>query len=196
MMTKGSKMHTKIIRKHLINVDCGVDKMTNDDVMKWKHFPRYWPFVRGTIGHWWIPLTKASDAELWYFLWSASEHVTVMQHFVWSRANWLSQTQLIVDGRRLPVATERFIKVHTKNVSWIIPPGWIYANTFNKWRKLISPQIVSKRASQHTLNGSAMNINDSDNMKWKHILKQQAWVKEITLQTSPFPDQQIKHKLW
>ena len=30
-----------------------------------KHFPRYWPFVRGI--HQWIPLTKASDAELWCF---------------------------------------------------------------------------------------------------------------------------------
>ena len=27
----------------------------HDDVIKWKHFPRYWPFVRG------IPLTEASD---------------------------------------------------------------------------------------------------------------------------------------
>ena len=45
----------------------------HDDVIKWKHFPRYWPFVRGI--HWsrWIPLTKASDAELWCFLWSALE---------------------------------------------------------------------------------------------------------------------------
>ena len=34
----------------------------DDDVIKWKHFPRYWPFVR----------TKASDAELWC-LWSAPE---------------------------------------------------------------------------------------------------------------------------
>ena len=40
----------------------------HDDVIKWKYFPRYWPFVRGM----WIPRTKASDAELWYFLWSAS----------------------------------------------------------------------------------------------------------------------------
>ena len=24
-------------------------------------------------GHWWIPLTKASDAELWCFLWSMPE---------------------------------------------------------------------------------------------------------------------------
>ena len=42
---------------------------THDDVIKWKHFPRYWPFVRGI--HRWIPLTKASDAHLWCFLWSA-----------------------------------------------------------------------------------------------------------------------------
>ena len=44
---------------------------TKSHVIKWKHFPRYWPFVRGISR--WIPHTKASDAELWYFLWSASE---------------------------------------------------------------------------------------------------------------------------
>ena len=43
------------------------------DVIKWKHFPRYWPFVRGIHRSRWIPLTKASDAELWCFLWSAPE---------------------------------------------------------------------------------------------------------------------------
>ena len=37
------------------------------------HFPRYWPFVRGPTGHRWIPLTGASDAELWCFLWSAPQ---------------------------------------------------------------------------------------------------------------------------
>ena len=44
---------------------------SHDDVIKVKHFPRYWPFVRGI--HRWIPLTKASDAELLYFLWSVPE---------------------------------------------------------------------------------------------------------------------------
>ena len=29
----------------------------HDDVIKWKHFPRYWPFGRGI--HRWIPITKA-----------------------------------------------------------------------------------------------------------------------------------------
>ena len=37
----------------------------HDDVIKRKHYPRYWPFV---WGHLWIPLTKTSDAELWCFV--------------------------------------------------------------------------------------------------------------------------------
>ena len=28
-----------------------------------------------STSHWWIPLTKASDAELWCFLWSAPEQM-------------------------------------------------------------------------------------------------------------------------
>ena len=44
-----------------------------DDVIKWKHFLRYWPFVRGI--HWWIRLIKASDTELWCFLWSTPEQM-------------------------------------------------------------------------------------------------------------------------
>ena len=38
-----------------------------------KPFPRYWPFLGECTGHRWTPLTKASDAELWSFLWSAPE---------------------------------------------------------------------------------------------------------------------------
>ena len=45
----------------------------HDDVIKWKHFPRNWPFVRGIDRSRWIPHTKASDAELWCFLLSASD---------------------------------------------------------------------------------------------------------------------------
>ena len=38
-----------------------------DDVIKWKHL------CGEFTGDWWIPLTKASDAALWCFLWSAPE---------------------------------------------------------------------------------------------------------------------------
>ena len=37
---------------------------THDYVIKWKNYPRNWPFVPG------IPRTNASDAEHWCFLWS------------------------------------------------------------------------------------------------------------------------------
>ena len=45
----------------------------HDGVIKWKLFPRWCAFVGEYTGHWWIPLTKASDMELWCFLWSAPE---------------------------------------------------------------------------------------------------------------------------
>ena len=40
----------------------------HDDVIKRKHFPRNWPFVRGIHRSRWIPHAKASDAELWCLL--------------------------------------------------------------------------------------------------------------------------------
>ena len=45
----------------------------HDDVIKWKHFPCYWPFVQGIHRSRWIPRTKASDVELRCSLWSAPE---------------------------------------------------------------------------------------------------------------------------
>ena len=50
--------------------------LTNhDDVIKWKHFPHSRPLCGEFTGQRWIPLTKASDAELWCFLWSAPEQM-------------------------------------------------------------------------------------------------------------------------
>ena len=33
------------------------------------------PLWEEPTGHWWISLTKASDMELWYFLWSTPEQM-------------------------------------------------------------------------------------------------------------------------
>ena len=55
-INRGSKYRLTPARIHRIH----------DDVMKWNHFPRYWPFVRGI------------HAEVSCFLWSASEQ-TVTQ---------------------------------------------------------------------------------------------------------------------
>ena len=42
-------------------------RLNHDDVFEWKHFPHYRPFVRGIHLSLFIPLTKTSDAVLWYF---------------------------------------------------------------------------------------------------------------------------------
>ena len=41
--------------------------MHHDDVIKWKHFQRYWTLLGESPGERWIPLTKASGADFWYF---------------------------------------------------------------------------------------------------------------------------------
>ena len=46
----------------------------HDDVIKWKYFRVTGPLRGESTGHRWNPLTKASDAEPWRFLWSAHEH--------------------------------------------------------------------------------------------------------------------------
>ena len=55
----------------------------HDDVIKWKHFPRNWPFVRGIHRSRWIPHTKASDAELWCLLWFAPNKRFSKQSLGW-----------------------------------------------------------------------------------------------------------------
>ena len=47
----------------------------HDDVIKRIIFRVTGPLFGEFTGHWWIPLTKASDAELWSFLWSAPEQM-------------------------------------------------------------------------------------------------------------------------
>ena len=45
----------------------------HDDVIKWNFFRVTGPLWGKFTGHRWIPFTKASDAKLWFFLWSAPE---------------------------------------------------------------------------------------------------------------------------
>ena len=55
----------------------------HDDVIKWKHFPRNWPFVRGILRSPVNSSHKASDAELWCFLWSARNKRLSKQWWGW-----------------------------------------------------------------------------------------------------------------
>ena len=48
-----------------------VISLWHDDVIKWKHFPVTDPLYGEFTGRRWIPRTKASDVELWCFLWKS-----------------------------------------------------------------------------------------------------------------------------
>ena len=47
--------------------------ISQEFMMTSSNFTRYWPFLREFTGHRWIPSKMASGAELWCFLWSATE---------------------------------------------------------------------------------------------------------------------------
>ena len=58
----------------------------HDDTIKWKHFPRYWSFVSEIHRSPVVPLTKASNAEFWYFLLCAPEQTvkkTIEMLVIW-----------------------------------------------------------------------------------------------------------------
>ena len=93
----------------------------HDDVIKRRHFPRYWPFVRGIHRHRRIPLTKDSDAELWCFRWSATKQ-TVEQTF---------ETPMIWDAIVLIMTSMLCVMLHL-----ILKQKWLYI--FHNFLKLRS----------------------------------------------------------
>ena len=76
----------------------------HDDVMKWKHFPRYWPFVRGIHRSPEFPSQRVSNAELWRFLWSAPwQTVGQTSCSLWCQCNvfnrhqgWVNNTGIMI----------------------------------------------------------------------------------------------------
>ena len=50
-----------------------VSHTQNDNVMSWKRFPHYWRFVKESINHRWIPITKSQYNELWCVLCCSAE---------------------------------------------------------------------------------------------------------------------------
>ena len=106
------------------------------NVIKWKHFPCYWPFVRGihrapvnSPRARWIPLTKASDAELWFFfLWSASEQTRgwwfeTPSWLLWHHSNEIISIQKWSAGsrdiRRYSVCSRNWYRTDLRSLSVI-----------------------------------------------------------------------------
>ena len=89
MVTNG-RLYSNVNRRY------GYVCCMHDDVIKWKHFRVTGPLCGEFTGHWWIPLTKASDAELWCFLWSAPEQTveqTIETTVIWDASVLIMTSQ-------------------------------------------------------------------------------------------------------
>ena len=71
---------TRIVTACLVIDSYTNSGMISQDVIKWNICRVTGPLRGESNGHRWIPLTKASGAELWCFLWSAPDE-TVEQTF-------------------------------------------------------------------------------------------------------------------
>ena len=95
----GNPPTSAISRKLLVN---------DDGVIKWKHFKHCWLFVRVIHPSLVVSLTRANDAELWCFLWSAIEKkietpvIETPSCSLWRHCNDISVMTLLskLHGRR------------------------------------------------------------------------------------------------
>ena len=73
----------------------------HDDVINGNIFLVTGPLWGESTGHRWNPLTKASDAELWYFLWSAPEQTveeTIATPVIWDAIALVMTSLMIRSG--------------------------------------------------------------------------------------------------
>ena len=100
----------------------------HDDVIKWKHFRVTGPLWGEFTGPRWIPRTKASDAELWCFLWSVSEYKveqTMVRLVIWDAISPIMKS--LECGKRAPV-TAISKKPGCSPRVWQRSPARIYRN--------------------------------------------------------------------
>ena len=75
VMGENSPRYNDITLYMYIDSCCAGTVYTHDDIIKWIHFPRYWPFVRGI--HWW--LVNFPHKGQWCIIWSALEQTVGKQ---------------------------------------------------------------------------------------------------------------------
>ena len=110
-------------------------RIVHDDVIEWKHFPRYWSFVRGIHRSPVNSPAKARDAEMWCFLWSAPEWRLSKQLWGWrfetpSRPLWRHSNGLLwfVEGR-FGVHPDFLLQTHlTGNEAIMVLPQGLWTN--------------------------------------------------------------------
>ena len=141
-------------------------KQQHDDVIKWKHFPRYWPFVRGIHRSPGNSRTKASDAELWWFLFD----LRLSKRLSKRSWGWWFETQSRPLWRH---CNEGVIFLHAK--PWI--PGVrksIFMHGCHDWRRSLMRQFARARTIDEydvTIPIPRVRVTSQIEMWWRHNAK-------------------------
>ena len=106
----------------------------------WRHqvetFPRYWPLCGEFTGNRWIPLTKTSDAELWFFYLRLNKRLSKQSWGWWfetpSRPSWhhCNVSYLLTSKDEQQIC----IRLHIKAVHWYVQgvaAGCPHSGTFS-----------------------------------------------------------------
>ena len=89
------------------------------------------PLCGGFTGHQWIPHAKASDTELWCFLWSVHEQIVV--HTI--------KTPVIWDSDALIMASQQWIKTNSFSLRTHCSMGTCYRYCLSYRRVYLTPGI-------------------------------------------------------
>ena len=144
----------------------------HEDIINWKHFLRYWPFVRGTTNHRWITLTKASDEELWCFRWSAPDQTLRIPIWRrWSEAPsyswWCHCNNIGTRGRKYSELRWQFKQTAVEVGVWInhyILQDWTrkFKQVKNTFDNMTLGKIVNSFMCTQC---PSLSLNDKKNLK-------------------------------
>ena len=153
-------------------------KIVHDDVMKWKHFPRYWPFVRGIHrGPTQRPVTRSFDV---FFDLRLNKRLSKQSWGLWletpSRPSWRHCNEMSL---HLATTTTK-LRVFSEKVlgcSWFRSNHlcWPFGVIHNGWRNLTKSRLESLRCCAQPTPSWWLQ------MSWRQIGRKPSETTKLTL---------------
>ena len=101
------------------------------------------PLWGESTSHWWIPLTNASDTELWHFLWSVSEQT--VEQTIGTLVIWDAVALIMMSLQwKLKLQQIETLTRHGENFFWFLPVNRFWPDL------LISNMTIQRNFSSPT----------------------------------------------
>ena len=139
----------------------------HDDIIKWKHFPRYWPFVRGIHRSRWIPCTKASNAELCCFFYLHPNKRLSKQWWGWWFETplcplWRHRNEFVISTAINNFLHDWAVSLMTFVFQWMSKVPWIYMIFLIYRNALVLPLQIASGYHHQDIHIWIIYINTDD----------------------------------